>query len=367
MNQSNTENDTWYTEEGLHTECILSTRIRLSRNLTGFIFPNKIKTDDAESVLSLVFDAFNSFNEDQNSSKEFQAIRLSSLDLRGRLILSERGVLEPGFGSEPWKGVLVRNDGKLSATVNIDEHLKLASFNAGFSIEPCFDLVSGIDTELQKKLRFSALPSLGYLTQNIFNVGSAMKISVIASLQGLCKTGLLDRIIRDYLSQGFSVQGYYGGSKNESLGCLYQIASPSSATGDISLQLSKMGQAIDKLIALEKKARTDLLNSRRTEMEDLSFRALCVAKYARFIEREEAIELLERIRLGLDLGLIIGAKNTDLTALLYRIQTAHLDFVKSTGSIIIEEDVREEDLRIDRLRAMVIQEILKNADIQEKR
>lgn len=363
MNKSQTMVDAWYTQDGPDNDAVLSTRTRLARNLGGFVFPGRIKSDDAESVLSLVFDAFNHLE----NPDDYQKVRLSALDARGRSILAERGVIETGAGTEPWKGVVVRNDGMLGATVNIEDHLRLSSFSPGLSVFACSSSVFRIDDILQKKLQFSALPGMGYLAQDIRNTGSAMKISVLCSLQGLCLNGLLERVIREYLAQGFSIRGFFGSSRNTSLGCLYQLSGGSCSSGDIQSQITRMEQAAGKLAALERRCRTDLFEARKTELEDTVFRALSTAKYARFIGRDEAVDLIERIRLGLNLELVTGITNTELTALLYRIQSAHISFVISSGSIIIEEDVRQEEQKLERLRAMVIQEVLKHADIQEKK
>ncbi len=363
MSSHNPPTEAWYTRQGPDSDTVLSTRTRLIRNLGGFVFPGKIKSDDAERVLSLVFDAFNHIHD----TEEYQKVRMSALDARGRSILAERGVIEPGSGNEPWKGVIVRNDGTLAATINIEDHLRVASFAPGLSVFASSSAVNEIDSILQKKLQFSALPGIGYLAQDIHNTGSGMKISVLCSLQGLFLNEILDRVIREYLAQGFSIRGYFGTSQNGSLGCLYQLSGGSCSSGDIQSQISRMEQAAGKLAVLERRCRADLIETRKTEIEDIVFRALAISKYARYIGRDEAINLIEQIRLGLNLDLVTGIENIELTALLYRIQTAHLSFVISSGSIIIEEDVRQEEQKLDRLRAMVIQEVLKYADIQEKR
>ena len=363
MSNPSVPSDAWYTEDGPETDVVLSTRVRLARNLTGFVFPSAIKSDDAESVLSLVFDAFNKLED----ADRYQMVRLSHVDSIGRRILAERGVIESGTGNEPWRGVAIRNDGVISATVNMDDHLRLSAFRPGLSIYPGSQLVAGIEASMQQQIQFSALSGFGYLTSNLSNVGSGMKISVLLCLPGLCLNGLLDRAVREFLAQGFVIQGYYGSEDGSSLGCLYQLSNGSSASGNVSSQISLMEQAAGKLVELEKRSRQELYASRPTSIEDTVFRAIVTAKYARFIGINESVRLLQNIRLGLNLGLITGIANRDLTALLYRIQTAHICFVISGGSIIIEEDVQTEELRQDRLRAMVIQEVLKNADIHEGR
>lgn len=355
--------DTWYTEEGQDNDVVLSSRVRVSRNLDGFPFPLAIKADDAERVQSLVFDAFNHLdNPDQ-----YQILQMSNLDALGRRILSERGVIEADCGNEPWRGLIVRNDGVVSVTVNMDDHVRISAFSAGLSLYSCNKSVRTMEELLQKKLDFSSLPGFGYLSSSLFSTGTGLKISALVCLEGLALNGLLDRIIRDFLANGFVLKGFYGQQNGLSLGCLYQISNLSASRGDSDSQLLIMNQAVSKLVSLERKSRSELLRSKPTVMEDTIFRAIVTAKYARLLPFAEAIELINKIKLGVNLALIQGVGNHELTALLYRIQNAHLHFVLSGDSITIESDIVSEETRMDRLRAMIVQEVLKDADIRERR
>lgn len=353
----------WYTEEGQDNDVVLSSRVRLSRNLEGFSFPLAIKSGDADRVQSLVFDAFNH----QEEPDQYQILQMSNLDVAGRRILAERGVIEPDTGSEPWRGLIVRNDGVLSVTVNMEDHVRIAAFSAGLSLYSCNRTTKNLEELLQKKLDFVTMPGFGYLSSGLYSTGTGLKISTLVCLSALAMNGLLDRVIRDFLANGFVIKGYYGQRNGASPGCLYQVSNLSAAQGDDESQLSFMNQAVNKLVALERKSRSELLNSRPTVVEDTVFRAIVTAKYARFIPLSEAIDLINRIKLGVNLALVQGIGNHELTALLYRIQNAHLHFVLSGDSITIESDIVSDETRMDRLRAMIIQEVLKNADIRERR
>ncbi len=363
MNRPADNADTWYTRDGPDSDVVLSSRVRLARNLSGFVFPVSIKSDDAERVQSILFDSFNHLEHPE----AWHLVRMSNIDTAGKRILSERGVLDAGTGSEPWRGVIINGDGVLSATVNTEDHLRLAAFGAGLSLSACVALSSEIDTQLRARVQFSALPDFGYLTSNLSDLGTGMKASVLVCLPALCLNSLLDRVIREYLAQGFMVRGYYGADTGNSLGCLYQISGGPACSGDVLSQIRQLEQAARKLAELERKSRQELLASSVTTLENTVFRAIVTAKYARFIPLVEAVDLLQRIKLGVGTGLIQGIRDKELTALLYRVQTAHIGFVISGGNIIIEDDVKGEELRMDRLRAMVIQEVLKEADIRERR
>lgn len=355
--------DTWYIQDGPENDVILSSRVRMARNLSGFVFPGSIKSDDAERVESLIFDAFNQSPE----RERYQMVRMSALDPLGKRILSERGIVAPESGNEPWRGIVIRSDGMLSATVNMTDHLKLSCFTAGLELRKALAEVNAAERELAGRLQFSATRDFGYLTARLSDVGSGMKVSALLCLPGLCASGLIERAVREYLGNGFAVQGYYGQSGDRSMGFLYRLSLTSASGGDQETQLVRVEQGAAKLAELERKTRKELFAQRPTQVEDTVYRAIVTAKYARFIPFSEAVDLLGNIRLGTDLGLITGIGHVDLTALLYRVQNAHLGFVILGGSIIIEGDVQSEESRLDRLRAMVIQEVLKDADIRERR
>ena len=355
--------DAWYVEDGPETDVVLSSRVRLARNLEGFAFPLAIKLDDAERVQSIVFDAFNHMD----NPERYQAIRVSGMDASGKRILSERGVIDPDCGMEPWRGVVIRDDGVVSVAVNMEDHVRIAAFAPGHSLLSSLNEAAAIEKKLGESMRFSTLPGFGYLASSLMDTGSGLKASVLMCLSGLCMNGLLERVIREYLGQGFSIRGYYGQRDGVSLGCLYQISNLSAAAGDAETQISLLDQAATKLVELERRCRTEIMGARATVVEDSVFRAIVTAKYARFITFAEAVDLLQRIRLGVNLSLITGVSNPELTALLYRIQNGHINFIIQGGSIIIEDDIKAEEMRMDRLRAMVIQEVLKEADIRERR
>lgn len=355
--------DAWYVREGPQNDVVISSRVRLARNLAGFSFPGTIKSDDAERVQSLIFDAFN-----QGANPEqYQTVRMSSLDPLGKRILAERGIVAAEAGGEPWRGIVIRSDGTLSATVNMTDHLRIAGFTAGLSPERALREVLAVESDLSKRVQFSASADFGYLTARLADSGSGMRVSALLCLPGLCMGSLIDRALREYLGNGFDAQGYYGTRGEESLGFLYRLSLASSGGGSLESQLQRLEQGAAKLADLERKTREELYAQRPTQVEDAVYRSIVTAKYARFIGFDEAVSLLGTLRLGLELSLLTGLKPVDLAALLYRVQNAHLSFVISGGSIIIEEDVTSEEARLNRLRAMVIQEILKDADIRERR
>ena len=152
--QTNISNDAWYASQGPENDVVLSTRVRLARNLANFPFPSKFKDDDAFRVRSLVFDSFSHCEEPD----KYQGVVSAELDELGSLILEERGVLESKFAKDTGSGIIVRTDGKLSCAINTKDHVHLASFVPGLDGNTAFNLVAKVDEAVeQRKARDGAV------------------------------------------------------------------------------------------------------------------------------------------------------------------------------------------------------------------
>lgn len=327
----------WYTKDGSDSDVVLSTRVRLARNLVNFPFPHRMSTDDAQHIQSLLLDVFTK----RPDAEQFQSITVSQLDPLGKRILSERGVLAVSDAAQPYAAVVMRTDGVLSCAINTDDHVHIASFISGFNVQEAFSLCHDIDNSMQDNIQFAASVDFGFLTAHLRDIGSGLKLSVIVHLAAICYSGRLERLLRDLLAQRFSIVGYYGAGADHgtSLGNYYQIYNGYAASGSEEEQLCLLENAVRKIVQLEHMAIVELKESRSTFIADQVFRAIAIAKYSRFISVKEGIDILSKIKLGIKLGLIKGVTHSQLTALLYRIQTAHLQYVLKSESFKIENDL----------------------------
>lgn len=346
--------DAWYSYPGKDTDVVLSTRIRLARNLASFPFPHAFRSDDAQRVKSLVFDSFAQMDNEQR----YQSIAVKSLDPLGQKILSERGVISPLTASSPMAGVIVRNDGKIACTVNSSDHVRISAFVTGLNTKTAFSLCKEVDESLQNTLQFSALREFGYLTASLGDCGSGMKISVLVHLPSISASGFIDRVFKDLMAKSYVITGFYGAGNEagSSLGSYYQISTSNSLAGDENSQMDEFSLVIKHLTEFERKTRKELADNRPTSVRDQVYRALALIKYSRFIGSREGVDLISRIKWGVDAGILDGIENTELFALLYRIQTAHLQYVIRTSELKYEKDVVLEENKIERLRSLIIQE-----------
>ena len=241
----------WYTYSGHDNDTVLSSRVRIVRNLKNYRFPPTLGKEDAETVYRTVVSAFQTLPPVDG----FHPIRLDTLDAIAKKIFEERNIipanLERNFGT----GVIVRDDGILSATVNIKDHIRLSAFYAGFELQKCFTLGKNIIDTLAETLEFSAVQDFGYLSSDVMNIGSGIKYSVLCSLPGHSLTNKIQEKIEALTKQNFEVHAYYAQNTKRMLGYLYLISTKSSAGYTDEVQIGMIMTAIRTLINEERELR----------------------------------------------------------------------------------------------------------------
>ncbi len=349
-----TMQDAWYSYPGENNDVVLSTRVRLARNLASFPFPHAFRSDDAQRVKSLVFDSFTQMDPEQR----YQSLAVKNLDPLGQRILSERGIISPEVASSPMAGVIVRTDGKIACTVNTSDHVRISAFVTGLNAGEAFSLCKEVDDSLQNTLQFAASQEFGYLTSSLNGCGSGMKVSVLVHLPSISSAGLLDRVFKDLMARSYVISGFYGAGNGtgSSLGSYYQISISNSFSGTEQTQLDDISLVIKQITEFERKTRKEVTDNRPTGIRDQVYRALALIKYSRFIGSREGVDLISRIKWGINTGILTGITDTDLFALLYRIQSAHLQYVIRTSELKYEKDVSSEEQKIERLRSLILQE-----------
>ena len=353
--------DAWYSVPGPENDIILSTRVRLARNLADFVFPKYLSRDDAERVQTLIFDSFTHIEDAEN----YQALRVASLDVLGQKILTERGIFPYSMYTQPCTGGVLRGDGKLSCSVNSEDHLRIASFASGFDCDSAFGESKKLDSELQNYLQFAASNEFGYLTSLMRDLGSGMKLSCVLHLPSMVMAGTCEKFFRAAMLEGCAVTAFFGPNDTSSpLGSFFLVQNRQAYQGTEEEQVARFEVAVMRLIENERGLAMNLLDGRTTRVKDLIYRAIAMVKYSRLVTNREGIDLVSKIKWGLNLGLLSGIKHNELTALLYRVQNAHLTYVIRNGSFSFEQDIATEDEKIERLRALVLQESLSNVRLE---
>jgi protein arginine kinase len=363
---SYTDTDAWYAAPGPEQDVVVSTKIRITRNLANFPFPRASRGDDCERVQALVFDAFSKMDNPDS----FQAISTERLDSLGKRILAERGVIPYEFAKHyvtknaVAPGIVVRSDGRLTCTVNAADHIHICAFSSGLDPTGVWQNARAIDEKMQEHLHFAASRDFGYLTSELADAGSGMKLTVQAHLPSVSLSGRLMEVIEASELRCFSLSASYGTASGASLGAYYNVTNANSFEGNEFDQIASISAAAVFLANLERNLRADVAENKPTIIRDRVCKSFAQAKYSSFLTEREAIAFLSDIKLGKDTGLITGITYNELAALLFRIKEAHLAFIAKSAVFAFEKDVSEsQELSINRMRSLIVHEALENVEL----
>ncbi|MEL3905779.1 MAG: ATP--guanido phosphotransferase [Treponema sp.] len=356
------DSNAWYTYSGKDNDTVISSRIRIVRNLRSYKFPPVLEKEAALRVYDKIAAAFHALP----LGESFHSMKLETVDAIAKKIFEERNILPSDAGRNPASGVIIRDDGIVSATVNIKDHLRLSVFYAGFELEKCFRLGKNTIDTLGEMLDFCAVQDFGYLSSDIMNIGSGVKSSVLCSLPGHVLTERTQEKIDSLLKQNFEVHAYYAQNTKQLLGYLYLISTKSAAGYTDEVQVTALNTIIRKLVDEERELRESLFKKQLWQTQDLIIKAFSLAKNAYLLDVKETIDLLFKIKLGINLGFIEGIGHEACLSLLYQIQTAHIAFLILNGTLQLKEMPPLDELHIERIRALLVQEILKPAELRIK-
>ena len=352
--------NSWFSAEGRDCDVVISTRVRLARNLASFPFPSHFHGDDAERVQALVFDSFSKFP----SPDSYHAVSIENIDSSGIKVFAERGFLDNPVGT----GFVMGASDNIACMVNSQDHVRIISFVPGLNCQEAFRQCQYLDANLQASLQFAASYDFGFLTSALKDCGSGMKISVRLHLPALSYSGKMPEITESLQKKSLAVSACFGTGKDSSfcIGSYYQIYTTCSCSGSELDQLVGIASAVMPVVESERKLNSEFSADVPTVIRDSVTRSYALAKFSRLITFREAIEFISNLKWGLNLGLLDGIEHSQLCALLCRIQEGHLQFVLKNSSFHFEHDV-ESDLKMktDRLRALILQEAMENVRFVE--
>ncbi len=337
----------WFQESGRDYDVVLSSRVRLSRNLAGHAFPHLLKSDEEQEIQSDILSAY--------ASLGFETALIGDLPTLERRMLLERNYISRDYSLQTHKACVLSADRHMAATVNEIDHSRLAVFHGGRSFERCWEEADVVDSELEKSLDYAASLEWGYLNAEVLNSGTGMRSSVMLHVPGLVETGLIEKALKAVVQVGMVVKGFFGDDEG-SLGQMYQISNQLTfGFGEHDL-IEKLDAITQQLVHYERKARDELMEQTRSDVEDRVLRALGILRFCRKLPAREAVEHLSSIRLGAALG-IVQAPLERITALLFLTQKAHVQYVV--------DDVEEsaDTNLIDYTRARIVRDALLREDV----
>jgi protein arginine kinase len=327
----------WLRGEGTAASVVLSSRVRLARNLAGFPFMPRASRADRAEVMELCRQRLmggETFTAGGGARwlDVHKAGSLTRALLVERQLISQQhatGKLSTGAGGhdEP-RGVAVSMpDERVGVMVNEEDHLRMQAIRSGLDLRGALSDIDEVDDRLEARLDFAFGSRFGYLTACPTNVGTAVRMSVMLHLPALKLTGEIDKVKRAAEDMSLAVRGHHGeGSK--SAGDLYQLSNQTTLGKTEHVLLSEMqGEVVPQVVEYELRARQALLDRRRTETEDQVMRALGTLRHARLLQTAEAMDLLSKVRLGILAGIITDVDQSVVNELWLHVQPAHLQAV----------------------------------------
>ncbi|MBZ4663779.1 MAG: protein arginine kinase [Caloramator sp.] len=317
----------WFFSKSSDEGIVLTSRIRLARNIDGIPFPHLLDKENAKKVVDDVTSAI--LESNSVISNDFEVINLSDISLNEKMSMVEKHLISKDLiNRSDISAVMINRDKNVSIMINEEDHIRLQVIYPGFKLKEAYELASKIDDLIEQRVNYAYDTKLGYLTSCPTNVGTGLRASVMLHLPALTITKNINNIINTINQVGLTIRGLYGEGSN-ALGNVYQISN------QITLGLSE-DEIINNLIAVtkkivekEKKAREMLLEKQSVELEDELYRSLGILKFARSISTQESLELISKVRMGVEMGIIKDVKVDSLNELFVNVQPATLQLLEN--------------------------------------
>lgn len=335
----------WYQLTGTDADVVISTRVRLARNLNGFPFPCVMDDDTRAKVNGMVRDAVE--NGGSAIGGRFSCIDLTNSSREQLVSLVERHLISPEFAGKPkGRALMLLDDESVSLMLCEEDHLRLQVLEPGLALDKAYDMADKLDTLLSERLSFAANEQLGYLTACPTNLGTGMRASVMVHLPALERSGALRSLSASIAKLGLTIRGMYGEGSG-SKGAIYQISNQETLGVTEADTIRKLSDIIAQVIRLEREARSKLLA--QPAEQDRVWRALGLLRTARMISSDEFVELYSQLRLGVAAGQIQGVTLDALSRLFAGVQPATMVVEAGRAMSPAERDV---------LRAQLAREML---------
>lgn len=329
----------WYTEDGSKNDVVLSTRIRLARNLKGIPFPNKMSEDDAKKVIDTVEKALDEMNY------VFTKIDLSSMSEAEKQKYVEERYISPDFASSKLPcAAYISEDENVSIMVNEEDHIRIQCIYAGYEDKKAYELIEKVDGYLAEKLEYAVHEKYGYLTSCLTNVGTGMRVSYMLRLPAMASSGVLDNIFQTIGKLGVTVRGIYGeGSK--SLGHIYQLSNQTTLGRREDEIVSQLGDVLSSVISKERELRDAIFQKSGTALEDKIMRSYAILSSARIMPSQEMLQRLSDVSLGISLGLIVSIDSKDINNIMIIASPAHISADYETTEAAQRDVIRARIIR----------------------
>lgn len=276
------------------TPVVMSSRIRLARNLSNHVHPLMFTSDvEGQKVI----------NEVQDALPDLKVLNLQTITHTDKLKLVAKHLISKELIEQPASAVLLNDDESLSIMVNEEDHIRIQTMSSDMDLEALYQEASEVDDQLDRALDISFDEDLGYLTTCPTNIGTGMRASVMLHLPGLSIMKRMNRIAQTINRFGFTIRGIFG-EGSQVYGHIYQVSNQLTLGRTEEQIIETLTEIVQQIIAEEMQIRKQLDYHNLVEMQDRIYRSLGLLRYSRIMSMEEASTRLSEVKLGIDLGYI---------------------------------------------------------------
>jgi protein arginine kinase len=330
---------------GPHDRIVMSSRVRLARNLKDAAFPGWAKKPERIRVLELIRPAVESLPEMKDAFSE-EMDHLTPLD---KQILVERHLISREHAAKTaGSGLVLNRDETFCVMINEEDHLRMQALRPGLQLRQAWNAIDRLDSELEQKIPYAFSDELGYLTACPTNLGTGIRVSAMLHLPGLVLSEQINPIIQSVNKLGLAVRGLYG-EGTEALGNVFQVSNQMTLGENEITIVERLDKVLSQIIEHEENARQTLMAKKPKVVYNHIGRAYGILANAHSISSKETMNLLSLMRLGVDLGLFPGMERALVDELFIVTQPAHLQRQVSDKLSPEERDLIRADMMRDRL------------------
>jgi protein arginine kinase len=332
--------------EGPHNRIVLSSRVRLARNLQGMPFPGWAKKNDRIKTMESIRPAVEGLPQLAGAFSE----TMDNLSVLDRNILVERHLISREHAARSsGSGLVLNKEESLCVMINEEDHLRMQALRPGLQLKQAWAAIDQVDSKLERRLDYAFSPELGYLTACPTNLGTGIRVSAMLHLPGLVLAEQINQIIQAVNKLGLAVRGLYG-EGTEALGNVFQVSNQMTLGESETDIVEKLNKVLAQIIEHEENARSLLLEKKPKAVYNHIGRAYGTLANAHSISSKETMNLLSMMKLGMDLGLFDGAERWLVDELFIITQPAHLQKMHTDKLSAEERDLLRADMLRERLK-----------------
>ncbi len=336
----------WLKGTGPNSDIVISSRIRLARNLDRVAFPHWANKKQSKETLELIEQTIQKIDYLKNTA----IVRLVDMDSIDKQFLIERHLMSYEHAQKTdAKAVIIDEEEIISIMINEEDHIRAQVMQSGFNLFESWNIINRIDDVMAKELPFAFLPDYGYLTACPTNTGTGLRGSIMLHLPALVMTRQINQVLSAITKLSFTTRGLYG-EGTEASGNFFQISNQVSLGHSEIEIIENLNGLIRQIIEQENQLRQTLFTREQAMLEDKVNRSFGILNNAHIITSQETIELLSMVRLGCDLGIIKNIDRRIINELFILTQPAHLQKIEKKKLTSQERDVKRAELIRSKLK-----------------